>query len=280
MKIVNIICITFLIFGCDPKSSNDIVIKDLSFEVSINPEMLDGNIKNNENVQVNFRIENTPDNFSHIEIAWEHRLGADTFRTGFTQFRSQDFTTEGAIQKYTYFKNEEFIYDLVFPNLDSLTSDSQFELIWIAYDLDDLPIASNNPEDLIISISCDLSDDFLKGEYILQSEATSDFWVKKYLIDNDTIVFTEGSNQNIRSAKVKVFDLDATLNLVLHCGKIGVSNKPIEVSCGDGIVFFSESFNPISVDNDNEVVVDFIFDYYNDCGVTQKEQLTLTRINR
>lgn len=271
--------IILLLTGCNSDSIDVQVEKEFSIASTIDKLVLDGNIKNDEDIRVDFQISSELGEFSHLLLYWEHYSGEDTVRGGYAEIRAENFQQKLQGYYYTYFKSEEFLYELAFSNSDQITTNSKFELKWTAYNKDEIEIASNKNHKFVVDIQCPIKKDFLIGKYKLESSENTESKGEHKLFKNEIISITQGYYPNTRKAVVNFFDLEITLIFELFCGKIGISEKAVDVNCGNGIVFHSESLNTIDPYNDNKIIVDFIIDYYNNCGIAMNEQLVLTKIN-
>lgn len=138
-----------------------------------------------------------------------------------------------------------------------------------------------------VEVVCPLGDGFALGQYDLrQTEGGSDpFYGTATRFFQGPVTLVEGSTGTSRTFTVTYLDGrfgTQTFNITLSCGQVLKPNQSAGVGCtaGNPIQWESDNDNLAEYDpgDDSTIVIKFIDDITDSCGITQEMEFTLTRI--
>lgn len=273
-----------LLFSCDSSESEPFEeLEPFKVVVDLNTSILNGHIKDDEEVEISFVVFDSADIFSNLMIEWQYTSNDTIQEVIEVQIDKARFQTSGDSLIFHYLIPEEEFYSLFFANVDSISvfNNDYFTFQWTVFDGTGM-ILQNAIATSLIQIKCMVNESFFIGDYLLESEVIctsfSGCTETNTTIEEGPITILRGENPLSRVLPSTFFKFDVMIELDLICGSVIIPEQHIDISCTDGIIIKNAMINTLDYSDDSIIKLDFIFDINNDCGVTYEESITLTKI--
>ena len=285
IQLISFSIILFSLSGCNNDETLEEIVDDrfiINVE-ALNPT-ISGLIKYDEIIEISFDLSKQGKDFSYLEVYWEYEHGSRVLTEQQPSIDISDFELEFGSLKYLYSIRESTLYETFLSSLSEIETNSEFRLLWYAYDSNNELIESNEEEKVVITVQCEVPETYLVGKYLLTSTENDQIYLgSPYIFDQDTINITIGENPMERELNVVFYDIEIVLRITLGCNGIMVPqgiNSGGSFMCGDNTVAFNSSdATPIDFTDDSEVSFNFIVDYNDSCGLIDEEVVTLVKLD-
>lgn len=279
MKNYFYILFAILYISCDSDDEVETIVEPFRADVFVNLTTLDGRINNDEEIQIDFIIYDSANQFDFIEYQWVYTSDDTTILGEKNQFQKLIFKRVSDVYSYSYIIPEADLYSLLLIDPDSLFQNDQIDFTWKIFNSTE-DLVEENQSEVKIKIDCSIQDDFLTGRYIVESLNNCIIFGCNNNIKEDTILIAKSDEKDHRELPliyIEIFDFD--LKIKFTCSGIYVPSQNIEAGCGGpGVGFKSDQISPFIYEDDSTIKFEFISDYMNECGIRSTEEVTLRKI--
>ena len=134
------ICLAILYISCDSDDQVATIVEPFRADVFVNFTTLDGRINNDEEIQIDFIIYDSANQFDFIEFKWAYTSDDTTILGEENQLQKMIFKRVSDVYSYSYIIPEADLYSLLLVDPDSLSHNDQIDFTWKIF---------NSKEDLV-----------------------------------------------------------------------------------------------------------------------------------